>query len=1129
MNGPFRHICPVETGGILGRLRALAITSFALILLTFSLSAQAASDVRVDLAEEDGYGRMIFTFSGGVPTYRASVEDGVLVLEFGQGFAIDMNAFLRQLPRYIAMARQSGDRRSIRAALTTNFSVNAMRAENAVYIDLLPPGWRGAPPPLPADVLARIEEDRKAKEAAKAAELAAKAQGIVEPEAPLPGLSVRKAEREGLTRLVFDWNLPVLYSLVQRQGLATITFDRTAKVNLAWLRADPPPHMSGIVAVEHEGRLSIVLTLKPGVTVTDFREDMGIVLDLKSEGDPPPAAPKEEAAAKPAPKNLLPAVAEAKAPEDISPSAEVETVAPASAHPVPGVTRPEGKAVLRYAAGRSGTDLVIDWPEPVGAAVFERADRLWIVFDRELPIDISAAVQETHAPYGLPESVSVAGGAALVLPLKDQMLLAAVGEVTSWRISAGEAIPTTGRPIAVSREWREDGRGAVAFDLRAPRKVLNVRDPLVGDDIVVVTANGPGQSMQVSRSFVEFQALQTAQGLAIIPVADDLNVAASPENVLVTRHDGLTLSTDDHREWQYEGNAPVVQSAPPAEMRFAEWRQAPGETFIEQRQYHLAQLASAQSYEMGEHRFAYGRFLLAYGLAPEARAMLVAAKNADSRFSADATFRATLGVSSALSGRYGEAIRELSGPSLDNSPHAAAWRGLARASLGHWEAARSEFALAGAITDAFDEELRVELRSLGALASLKNGDVLSAEQYAAGFPAHAESTKAKASILLTNAMIVDAQDRKEKAVVLYDTAIENGYPPVAARARYGKVMLLHRKGEVDDKALAEELESLRYAWRGDGLELDVLTQLAALHLREGKVGEGLRLMRIATDNFPDSDEAHRMNMRMSDIFADYYLSDAASEMTPVQALSFFEAFKELTPIGQRGDEMIRDLAERLVSVDLLEQAAHLLDYQVANRLHGGVAKAQVAARLASIFLTDQKPDRALAALRATKQNLLPTELAEARLLLEARALADLRQYDNAMDLLEERSDPAAKRLRADILWNAGRWDDAGPVIEVALGDSWKGNSPMSGDTRLLVMRAAIAYSLAEDEPGLGRLRIKYGEAMNRSADANAFAVLSEPIMKQGVAFREMASRIASVDTLDRFLASLKMEEGVVVN
>ncbi len=48
-------------------------------------------------------------------------------------------------------------------------------------------------------------------------------------------------------------------------------------------------------------------------------------------------------------------------------------------------------------------------------------------------------------------------------------------------------------------------------------------------------------------------------------------------------------------------------------------------------------------------------------------------------------------------------------------------------------------------------------------------------------------------------------------------------------------------------------------------------------------------------------------------------------------------------------------------------------------------------------------------------------------------------------------------------------------------------------------------------------------------DASSFAVVSEPIVKQGVAFREMASRIASVDTLDRFLATLKADETVAVN
>ena len=49
--------------------------------------------------------------------------------------------------------------------------------------------------------------------------------------------------------------------------------------------------------------------------------------------------------------------------------------------------------------------------------------------------------------------------------------------------------------------------------------------------------------------------------------------------------------------------------------------------------------------------------------------------------------------------------------------------------------------------------------------------------------------------------------------------------------------------------------------------------------------------------------------------------------------------------------MIRNLARRLVKVDLLSQAAQLLDYQLENRLHG-VARTQIAADLAVEIMKD---------------------------------------------------------------------------------------------------------------------------------------------------------------------------------
>ena len=66
---------------------------------------------------------------------------------------------------------------------------------------------------------------------------------------------------------------------------------------------------------------------------------------------------------------------------------------------------------------------------------------------------------------------------------------------------------------------------------------------------------------------------------------------------------------------------------------------------------------------------------------------------------------------------------------------------------------------------------------------------------------------------------------------------------------------------------------------------------------------------------------------------------------------------------------------------LLDQAADLLQYQVDHRLQGA-GRAQVATRLAVIHPMDRKPERALAALRASRAGALSNDLRDQRLLLE---------------------------------------------------------------------------------------------------------------------------------------------------
>src|SRR3981189_1583858 len=128
--------------------------------------------------------------------------------------------------------------------------------------------------------------------------------------------------------------------------------------------------------------------------------------------------------------------------------------------------------------------------------------------------------------------------------------------------------------------------------------------------------------------------------------------------------------------------------------------------------------------------------------------------------------------------------------------------------------------------------------------------------------------------------------------------------------------------------------------------------------------------------------ARRIQDEAAASFDTLFLAGKGDAMPAIDALALFYDFRELTPIGRRGDEMIRHLTDRLVSVDLLDQATELLQHQVDHRLQGA-ARAQVATRLAVIYLMNHKPDRAIAALNTTRTAALSNELRNQRLLLEA--------------------------------------------------------------------------------------------------------------------------------------------------
>src|SRR3546814_11246140 len=77
-----------------------------------------------------------------------------------------------------------------------------------------------------------------------------------------------------------------------------------------------------------------------------------------------------------------------------------------------------------------------------------------------------------------------------------------------------------------------------------------------------------------------------------------------------------------------------------------------------------------------------------------------------------------------------------------------------------------------------------------------------------------------------------------------------------------------------------------------------------------------------------------LTKQMSDEFAKLFLDGGAQSLPPLTALALYYDYRELTPPGPEGDEIISKLADRLVSVDLLNRAAELIEHRSEERRVG---------------------------------------------------------------------------------------------------------------------------------------------------------------------------------------------------
>jgi len=1142
-------------------LVALGLFVLGAALLAPQMPAQAQIQSEVISQSKDGFGRLVLNFDR-LPGYAIRVTTGVLVISFEEPVQMDISDVIENLKGYVGAGRLDPDKSAVRFALAQSLTVNSMEAGDQLFIDLLPKNWEGLPPGLPEDVVAELA--RRAKEAEEKARRDA-LEALARENAA--SIEVQSGEYETFTRISFNWSQPFEAALERDGQQVSIAFNKFGSIDLEGLTTAKPRHLSEISSELTPDGLVLNLEIERGSAIRAFRDGRSYIVDLSQDsngfvglgshdrnGDElveirlPGQGRKEPGLADlqgqdepDVVSSYVPLNPQARAPTDyadwvsriVDMSGGGDDASAVSSGKrgarMPGLSADDvdievdtaSEVVVTTKRKARNVSIVFNFPQPVRAAVFQRGDTIWAVFDSEASIDISAIEEGLRDRLVWVKRTSAGATQYVRMKLRGPALTSVAGLNRLWTITIGDIVTKPTAPMELHRQLADNGRPQVVVQLKDAGPVHWLEDAELGDQLAVVTAFAPTRGMIKQQNFVEFTLFPSAHGLALKPVADDLIVTSQLDEIVISRRQGLWLSSGD--QIPEVAARDVSGDIRPAFIDFYRFRDGGVGQFLKNRQKFERAVTEASEKDRTQVRLELVRFYLANLLASEASAVLNLIEKDDPAKAKEPTFNALCGISMVLLGRSDDAISYFSARGLAQGREVMLWRGVAEAMRANWRPAKEGIEKVEDLLWEYPDELRARFYSLAARASLEVSDLEAANHHLAVLEDIDAGKRYRAEAMLLRGQYLVEIGQSTAGLEVLEAAIDTNIRPVESRARFLKLSLMNEAGAIDQEELTSNLEQLSMSWRGSEFELQVLHRLSNLYAEQDKFRELFEVMKTASRLSYDSDLTRQIQDKIAVAFRELFMGDHADKLSPIEALSLFYDHRVLTPIGRQGDEMIRRLADRLIEVDLLDQAAELLNHQVENRLTGA-ARAQVAAQLALVHLMNRNPVAAIKALNRTQIAGIPQRINRQRNMLKARAMSDAGRMELALDILNTMSGEDVEEQKATTLWQARAWQQAAEQFEVVLGDLWKKDEPLTEVQRQNVMRAAISYSLADDRLGLDRLRTKFSQKMSEGPDAQAFQVVTNPIAREGDEFRELARRIAAIDTLEPFLNEFKAHQ-----
>lgn len=800
------------------------------------------------------------------------------------------------------------------------------------------------------------------------------------------------------------------------------------------------------------------------------------------------------------------------------------SASPPVAAPVVSVASSPGER-LRVSLSATEEDAVLRFPfsERMAAAVFRHSHYVWIVLHKPLTLDLSDFDELPKTIIGKPEVLPSATATILRFPLDDTISMSVSKEDNSFNwavlLTARHRLPASPLKVAVNTDPPAPPNVFIqTLEMADP---VTATDPLVGDALIIVPLFNNNEGMTLARDFVDFSLPETAQGIVVAKKADEVTVSELRNGARITLPQGANLSPGLPE--------PDIAHPPSASLTHATlfsynaWK-ADRPFFLQLHQLFTKIAASHNVPEANEMRLRRAQIYLSDGMGSEALGELENIKRLDAPYYRSAKLAAVRAAAEFLMYRFADAGRDFSASELNNNKEIDYWRTVLADLQGDPDQPNDYLGMNTDYISKYPPILRQRLAIVAADRAIANKDYNTALKIFDTLQKDNQFDSIKSYINFLLAKISDQTGQEKDAADMFDKLSDDyKHPFVSANAEYTRVVSGLDNGSINKDTAIDRLERLRLAWHGDTLELNMLSLLGSLYEGRKDYVNAMRVWNDGVTGFPSTALAVDMNHKMQEAFVIMFNEGLADKLPPLDALAIYYQYRNFMPTGPMGNDMIERLGDRLIAVDLLDQAASLLDHHMRTETEKQ-ARSRIGARLATIYLLNHQPQKALHVLEDSMYGENPLLLRLYRNRLTAQAMLDMGNLDKVMLTLGQDDSADAERIRLEVYWRQKDWPHVITNVEGVLKARKDITAPVTLEESEPLLKLALAYVFENNTVQLQYLHDYFGPLMADNPNKPVFDFITRTdITPTTTNFDEVIKNLSDTRSfIDNYKAHIKV-------